>query len=312
MSIFFRARAIKILSFAILAAVIGVSCSDSGLDTPAETDDATSQAEPADIAPPVPPEPDNQATVVSTGDGDTLRVKQDGETITVRLACIDAPESNQPYGPEAGERLSELLPIDQGVTLQVVDTDRYGRTVAEVFVDGQSVGKKLVAGGYAVVYDEYLDSCPDSRDALLAVEAEAQDARLNFWSQSDPVMPWDFRRGVTADEPEPEAETQAESTPAPEPKQAPAPSPSPELAPAAVQAPTPVPSTAPAPTPTPAPAPSPSPAPAPVPAAETTNSGFIPGPCYKLRDMGLSNFRPGDPNYTPARDRDKDGIACES
>jgi micrococcal nuclease len=29
------------------------------------------------------------ATVVSTGDGDTLRVNQQGQTITVRLVCID-------------------------------------------------------------------------------------------------------------------------------------------------------------------------------------------------------------------------------
>ena len=28
--------------------------------------------------------------------------------------------------------------------------------------------------------------------------------------------------------------------------------------------------------------------------------------------MGLSDFRPGDPNYTSRRDRDGDGIACES
>ena len=31
--------------------------------------------------------------VLSVGDGDTLRVKQGGKTITVRLGCIDAPES---------------------------------------------------------------------------------------------------------------------------------------------------------------------------------------------------------------------------
>ncbi len=30
------------------------------------------------------------ATVVSTGDGDTLRVNDQGQTITVRLGCLDA------------------------------------------------------------------------------------------------------------------------------------------------------------------------------------------------------------------------------
>ena len=36
-----------------------------------------------------------QATVLSTGDGDTIRVRQGERTITVRLACIDAPEMAQ-------------------------------------------------------------------------------------------------------------------------------------------------------------------------------------------------------------------------
>ena len=39
------------------------------------------------------------ATVVSIGDGDTLRVRQEGHLLTVRLACIDAPETSQ-----AGQR----------------------------------------------------------------------------------------------------------------------------------------------------------------------------------------------------------------
>ena len=42
------------------------------------------------------------ATVISIGDGDTIRVRQAGRAITVRLACIDAPETAQsPYGQQA-------------------------------------------------------------------------------------------------------------------------------------------------------------------------------------------------------------------
>ena len=40
-----------------------------------------------------------KATVLSIGDGDTIRVRQAGKALTVRLACIDAPETAQsPYG----------------------------------------------------------------------------------------------------------------------------------------------------------------------------------------------------------------------
>jgi uncharacterized protein YkwD len=42
------------------------------------------------------------------------------------------------------------------------------------------------------------------------------------------------------------------------------------------------------------------------------SSGYVAGTCKELKAQGLSDFRPGDPNYTSARDRDNDGVACES
>ena len=54
------------------------------------------------------------ATVISTIDGDTLQVNQNGQTITVRLACIDAAEGEQPGGTAAADRLRQLLPQNQG------------------------------------------------------------------------------------------------------------------------------------------------------------------------------------------------------
>ena len=43
-----------------------------------------------------------RATVLSIGDGDTIRVRQAGRALTVRLACIDAPETAQsPWGHQA-------------------------------------------------------------------------------------------------------------------------------------------------------------------------------------------------------------------
>ena len=68
------------------------------------------------------------ASVLSIGDGDTIRVRQAGKALTVRLACIDAPESAQsPYGQQARRYLQQLLPIGRKVSLIVKTTDRYGR-----------------------------------------------------------------------------------------------------------------------------------------------------------------------------------------
>ena len=53
-----------------------------------------------------------KATVLSIGDGDTIRVRQAGKALTVRLACIDAPETAQgSYGQQARAYLQQRLPI---------------------------------------------------------------------------------------------------------------------------------------------------------------------------------------------------------
>ena len=71
-----------------------------------------------------------KATVLSIGDGDTIRVRQAGKALTVRLACIDAPENSQtPYGLKSRQHLQQRLPIGKEVSLIVKTTDRYGRTV---------------------------------------------------------------------------------------------------------------------------------------------------------------------------------------
>ena len=135
------------------------------------------------------------ATVVSVGDGDTMRINYQGQTVTVRLACIDAPETAQaPWGTSATERLRQLTPQNSTIQFREADTDRYGRTVAEVYANGQNVNLQLVQEGHAVVYTQFLRSCPETGSALQTAEAQARQQRLNFWSQPDPVMPWDFRR----------------------------------------------------------------------------------------------------------------------
>ncbi|PSF33908.1 micrococcal nuclease-like nuclease [Aphanothece hegewaldii CCALA 016] len=142
--------------------------------------------------------------VVSVGDGDTLRVNTNQATLTVRLACIDAPEMSQkPYGEAAAKRLGQLLPSGATVTLNVVDTDRYGRSVAKVYQGDRSINLTMVQEGQAVVYHQYLNNCKDLKDNLLVAENSARARKLAFWSQNNPVMPWDWRRSKRASQPTP-------------------------------------------------------------------------------------------------------------
>lgn len=135
------------------------------------------------------------AQVVSTGDGDTLGLKQNGKTVTVRLGCIDAPESKQlPWGQQSATRLKQLLPAGQTVRLRVIASDRYGRTVGEVFVGNRNINLAMVKEGFAVVYNDYLSGCPTTKNLYLAAENQAKSQRLGFWNQAKPVMPWDYRK----------------------------------------------------------------------------------------------------------------------
>lgn len=138
------------------------------------------------------------AQVLSVGDGDTIRVQRGSDRLTIRMTCIDAEETAQPYGKAAAQQLEELLPTGQTVTLRVVDTDKYGRTVAEVFKEGRSLNLQMIKDGDAAVYRQYLDGCSETKEQYLDAEAQARQQRLGMWAQDNLVMPWDFRRGQRA------------------------------------------------------------------------------------------------------------------
>lgn len=135
------------------------------------------------------------ATVVSIGDGDTLRVRQSGQVTTIRLSCVDAPERAQsPWGQQSTSRLKQLLPPGTPVQVREITRDRYGRSVAELYVGKQSINLQMVKDGQAVVYRQYLSGCAATKDQYLQAEAQAKKQRLGFWNQQSPVMPWDYRR----------------------------------------------------------------------------------------------------------------------
>jgi endonuclease YncB( thermonuclease family) len=137
------------------------------------------------------------ATVLSIGDGDTIRMRQAGRAVTVRLACIDAPETAQsPYGQQARRYLQQRLPIGREVTLDIKTTDRYGRTVAEVF-SGVNINLALVEDGQAFAYRQYLGGC-DAKEYLDA-EYRASRRRTGVWKEPGGITrPWDFHRGRRA------------------------------------------------------------------------------------------------------------------
>lgn len=143
--------------------------------------------------------PAGAATVISVGDGDTMRVRDGGRLLTIRLACIDAPEMAQrPYGSRAREALQRLAPVGSEVALQIQTKDRYGRSVAEVFRGGENLNMAMVSQGAAFAFRRYLGQCNSLR--YLSAESQAQYQRAGVWATPGGITrPWDWRaeRSIT-------------------------------------------------------------------------------------------------------------------
>lgn len=139
---------------------------------------------------PEPPEVTTEfdAKVVGISDGDTLTVLKDRAQIKVRLEGIDAPEKGQAFGAKAKTALSDLV-ASKIVSVHETGTDKYGRTLARVIVDGEDVSATLVTKGMAWHFKEY-----STDDTLAELEEKARAEKVGLWAESNALPPWEFRK----------------------------------------------------------------------------------------------------------------------
>jgi micrococcal nuclease len=132
--------------------------------------------------------------VSSITDGDTFRCSGGRR---VRLLLIDAPERGQgPYAARATEALGTLVAPGDRVRLEmdVQHTDRYGRTLAYVYlIDGRMVNEEMARLGFVVILVYPPNVAHVER--LRAAVAEAQAAKRGLWStRAFECLPVDRRR----------------------------------------------------------------------------------------------------------------------
>lgn len=137
-------------------------------------------------------------TVQRVSDGDTLTILRGLEKQKIRLCGIDAPEKNQPLGRESSDFVRSLIAQSNNKVIVVpTQSDRYGRTVAEVFVilpDGSEkfLQEELILAGLAYHYAQYSSRCPN-RNAIVEAEAIARSQKVGVW-RGFHVPPWEHRR----------------------------------------------------------------------------------------------------------------------
>ncbi|CAJ1003856.1 SPBc2 prophage-derived endonuclease YokF [Brevibacillus aydinogluensis] len=224
-----------------------------------------------------------QAKVTDVVDGDTFKVTINGKEETVRMLLIDTPETKhpqkpvQPFGPEASKFTKDLL-TGKTVELEkdVSEQDKYGRLLAYVYVDGQSVQEKLLEKGLArvAVYPPDVKNVDKYRD----IQEKAQKAGVGIWSIENYAQEDGFHSElVKKNGPGPDQKTTgAKSTQPTKTQPAPAHTKTPEQ----IQ-------------------------------QEVHQEYVFFNNCSEARAAGAAPIYRGEPGYRPKLDRDNDGVACE-
>jgi micrococcal nuclease len=127
--------------------------------------------------------------IVGIADGDTLTALSLGRRqVTCRLYGIDAPEKKQAYGQASKLSLAELT-FGREAQIEIVERDRYGRSVCRIAVNGVDVNREQIVRGMAWIYRQYArDSAYDEAEAV------ARTRRIGIWREPEPTPPWDYRK----------------------------------------------------------------------------------------------------------------------
>lgn len=128
-------------------------------------------------------------TVVGVVDGDTYTVwRSAGDTVTVHLWGVDAPEPGQTYGTAATRAVQNYVE-GKSAWVSVETVDRQGDARARVEVRGTSLSELLLRRG--LVWHDELYAPADT--TLERLEQHARTASRGLWSQPTPVPPWEWR-----------------------------------------------------------------------------------------------------------------------
>lgn len=137
---------------------------------------------------------DESITVTRIIDGDTIEVSADGGEKRVRLLNINTPElahdGNQAdcLATEAKQFLEGRLPKGTKVDLEydIETTDKYGRDLAGVFVDGTFINEEIVAAGFAVA----IKVEPNTKfySQLKSAEQRSRESRIGVFGVGEQCM----------------------------------------------------------------------------------------------------------------------------
>jgi endonuclease YncB( thermonuclease family) len=115
---------------------------------------------------------------------------------TVRIAGIDAPEKDQPFGKESFDQLIVLIKGKE-ITSELIKIDGKSLFVSRIRLDGEDIGLKLIQTGYAWHRNERGELPPADMERYAAAQLEAKSNKVGLWA-TDAVDPKDWRKAAAA------------------------------------------------------------------------------------------------------------------
>lgn len=131
------------------------------------------------------------AKVIGIKDGDTVVVLDSlNNQITLRLAEVDCPEKNQPFGTKAKQFTSNQVYL-KTIKYVVTDTDRYGRSIAMIYYDSDNkyLSAEIIKAGMGWHYKRYSTS-----KELATFQEKAKQNKIGLWIDNNPIEPSEFRK----------------------------------------------------------------------------------------------------------------------
>lgn len=129
--------------------------------------------------------------VVAIKDGDTVVVLDSlNNQTTLRLAEVDCPEKNQPFGTKAKQFTSDQIYF-KTIKYVVTDTDRYGRSIAMIYydTDNKYLSAEIIKAGMGWHYKKYSTS-----KELATFQENAKQNKVGLWIDNDPIEPSEWRK----------------------------------------------------------------------------------------------------------------------
>lgn len=138
--------------------------------------------------------------VIHVADGDTINLQVQGQRERIRLASIDAPESEgrtdrpgQPYADQAQQALTRLV-ANKTLTVRCFEKDQYGRHICDVLLPDvrQTANQLMVSQGWAWAYTASKERYLYDKN-LKKLQRTAKKQQRGLWQGANPKAPWQWR-----------------------------------------------------------------------------------------------------------------------